>query len=625
MCGIAGIIGKRNDYVVDGRLLTRMTELLEHRGPDDHGVELYDWWGFGHRRLSIIDLEKGHQPFIIHERNLAITFNGEIYNFKEIRNQLSANGHRFRTATDTEVIVHAFDEWGIEAIERFNGMFAFAIADMKDNSFWIVRDRLGIKPLYYTELRDAWVFASEPKSLLIASETAPDINPAAIHSYLSYRYPLNDLSYYCGVKKLLPGCYLRIRNGGASIHRYWNIPKEGITESYSEEQYLRELADTMVSSVKYRLISDVPVGAYLSGGLDSSLVSSIMSRETGPGLKTYTIGFPDDQFNEFDYAQEVADHISASHKEILMSVNDYFDLNEQLIVYRDGPLAVPNEVPLFLMSQILKNDITVVLSGEGADEIFGGYGRIFHSPSIYKNQIHTESPASPDHIDAGMIEYIIAEYAYISKEQRKMYLSDTYGPADDTLPENILRESFYCASNHDDYTRLQWVFEKHHLPGLLERLDNSTMAASVEGRVPFVDHRLVEFSFRLPKHFKNRWNAPENKSLAKQMPVAEYSEVLDTTKYLLRQMAIEYVPKSVIERRKIGFPVPLAQWFRGSGQEFIKNVVMDDSFSSHGLFNVKYIRNRIDDPRYWDDPQHGIHMWMIANIALWLNSLTKSQ
>jgi len=623
MCGIAGLIGKNIGYVVDKQQLATMTDLLEHRGPDDQGVEVRGWWGFGHRRLSIIDLEKGHQPFILPDRNLTITYNGEIYNFQEIRALLTASGRQFRTSTDTEVIVHAFDEWGIDAVEQFNGMFAFAIADMKDNSFWIVRDRLGIKPLYYAEQSDAWVFASEPKSILIALETTPDISSTAIHSYLSYRYPLNDLSFYSGIKKLLPGCYLHIQNGDARIHRYWDIPKEEITVTHTEEDYLRELDDILVSSVKYRMISDVPVGAYLSGGLDSSLVTAIMSNETGPGLKTFTIGFPEDQFNEFEYAREVADHITASHKEILLDANEYFDLNKQLIEFRDGPLAVPNEVPLYYMSQILKRDITVVLSGEGADEIFGGYGRIFHAPSIYKNQMCANATASADELDTGMIDYILSQYAYISKEQRTLYLSDKYTRTIDAEPEDILRTSLYSASTLDDYTRLQWMFEKHHLPGLLERLDNSTMATSVEGRVPFVDHRLVEFAFRLPRQFKNRWNTPENEALAMALPVAEFSEILDTTKYLLRKMARPYLPTTVIDRRKVGFPVPLSQWFRGSGKEFITSVIMDDSFHRHGMFDVKYIRSKINDESYWDDPQNGIHMWMIANIGLWLDVLRK--
>ena len=384
MCGIVGIINLSNFEEFEQIFLENMTNTMFHRGPDEWSTFKDSNIAFGHRRLKIIDLSVlGKQPMFDITNNVCITFNGEIYNYAEIKEELLKKGYQFRSNSDTEVILNSYIEYGIDCINKFIGMFAFAIYDKRNSKVFIARDRLGIKPLYYSNFDGRLIFASEIKAILKYPnfKYSPDMN--GISSYLSYRYPISDFTLFDTVKSLLPGHYIEISDGKTKIRQYWELPINEKNEDLGERHYIENIRKLFESSVKYRMISDVPIGAYLSGGLDSSAVVAIMSKFSNEPVKTFTIGFDEEGFNEFDYAKQVANYYKTKHYEIVLSSDDYIDNMVKLIGYKDAPLGVPNEPALHVMSKELKKYITVVLSGEGSDEIFGGYGRIFRSPYDY--------------------------------------------------------------------------------------------------------------------------------------------------------------------------------------------------------------------------------------------------
>jgi len=385
MCGICGIINLKKRTKINKEIIRDMNKLLHHRGPDDEGYYFSDYVCMGHKRLSILDLsKKGRQPMKSRKGSLIISYNGEVYNFKEIREELIKKGYTFKSKSDTEVILKSYEEWGINCLKKFNGMFAFALYDKKKDIVFLVRDRLGIKPLYYSIFDDRLIFGSEIKSILQYPGFKRKLNKEAISSYLSYRYVLGKETLFKNIYKLLPGQYLKIKKDKIQKSVYWKIPLPSFDSDKGEEFYINKIRKLVIESVKKRMISDVPLGAYLSGGLDSSIIVSILAKNMNKPVNTYTIGFKEKGFNEFKYSKEISNMYRTNHKEIILDIKNYFETIINLIQYKDLPLSVPNEVPLFLMSKELKKDITVVLSGEGADEIFGGYGKIFRSPTDYK-------------------------------------------------------------------------------------------------------------------------------------------------------------------------------------------------------------------------------------------------
>jgi len=636
MCGILGQINLGTTGDIDKVKFKKALDLQEHRGPDDSDIYMEDTFIFGHRRLSIIDLDShAKQPMVSKCGNYILVFNGEIYNYNEIKDELLEKGYGFTTSSDTEVLLYAYIEYGIDCIEKFIGMFAFAIQDKVNNLTYIVRDRLGIKPLYYTSQDDKFIFSSEIKSILELDKKEREINNNAVSSYFSFRYPILNDTFFNDISSLAPAHYIKISNNEMKTIEYWNVAEKFKEQKNDkgEEYYIKELRNILESSIKYRMISDVPFGAFLSGGVDSSVITAIMAKNSSEPIKTFTIGFEEEGFNEFEYAKIVADKYKTKHREIVLSGEDYIETMENLISYKDAPLSVPNEVPLYLMSKELKKYITVVLSGEGADEIFGGYGRIFRSPyDLERLENLDKLDLSVDEKDefiralikkygvdtfSNEIEHFMNVYSYTSLSDKKELLS-----SDINLEkiENLFIDKFMSYFNELEadpyYNKLMYAFEKIHVVGLLHRADMTTMATSVEARVPFVDHRVVEFAFSIPLKYKLKWNSEKDKEKAKFLMSDKISEVYDTPKYILKKAYEDILPKEILYRKKMGFPVPLNNWFGGQFNEYAKKILLSAEAQSRNLYNIENIKEWLDSDKLSTDHSFAMKIWMLINLEL---------
>ncbi len=548
MCGINGILLKNYDAGIRRRI-EKMNESLLHRGPDA-GKVIVSGDGktaIGHRRLSIIDLSaRSTQPMVSASGRWVLSYNGEIYNFQSLK---ARTKYPYKTSSDTEVILAYLECRGIDALLGIcNGMFAFAAYDTLENTLYLCRDRFGIKPLYYYQDSEKLVFSSEIKGILASGLVDAVWDGESADDYFGYRYVREPYTFFKGILQVKAGTYLRIdRRAGAGTEekRYWDIPETFNMEERCDETAVRKkFEENLRKAVLKRTIADVPLGTYLSGGIDSSLLTAMVAEKSGHRVNTYTIGFP--ELNEFAFAGQVSKRYGTLHHEILMSRENYLDRMKEIIGYKDAPLGVPNEVPLAVMSRELKKDITVVLSGEGADELLGGYGRIFRTPFDYEN----------DRERSGFYDFFIQKYEYVPRHIRNEFLSVS-GSRRTFFDESIKRK---FADERDEYN-VFYFFHKYHIKGLLQRVDTTTMLASVEARVPFLDHELVEYTYEyVPYSLKLRWKSDAARRQAAGKSAAGYSEVLDVPKYLLRQIAYDYLPEAVVDRKKVGFPVPLGQW-----------------------------------------------------------------
>jgi asparagine synthase (glutamine-hydrolysing) len=640
MCGIVAVA--KRDYTpinISSAKFEEMNNLLTHRGPNDSGTRLNSWYGIGNRRLSIIDLRGSHQPIGNEDGTIWVVFNGEIFNFQELRRELISCGHNFRTDGDTEVIVHGYEEWGDQVVGRLRGQFAFALADDPRHRMLVARDFMGIKPLYYSIVDDTLVVASEIKSILAYPGITTHPYWPAVTRYLHFRYPMGKESLFDGIFNLEAGHTLTLENGKITTQLYWDIPVIPNKIDRGESYYVSEVGRLLRESVRLQMISDVPIGAYLSGGLDSSIVVALMSELSDYPVKTFTIGFDEDDYNEFNYAHQVADMHRTDHHEILLNPTDYFSEIEKLIRYKDAPLSVPNEVPLYLMSRELRKYITVVLSGEGADELFGGYGRIFRSPFDYQRMklMQQEPDLLPPLVSQlltstfkqkyGQVDFpdpithFLASYYYITPADLQQVLQCDFltSVMEKDDPLKTIRAAFERVKDLDQYDQYMWLFQRIHLEGLLHRVDTTTMATSVEARVPFVDHKLVEFVVAMPFDYKIRWRSVLHQAMAAVSNADEISERYDITKYILRQSFGDILPKEIVERRKVGFPVPLHRWFGGAYNEHIRQVLLDPSTARWELFNSAGIEQWLKDVQVKQDTQKGIKLWMLMNLSHWLN------
>lgn len=546
MCGICGIISREKVDKIDLRI-QYMLNAISHRGPNAEGkVIINEKIAMGHRRLSIIDIDiRSNQPMKSEAGNI-ISYNGEVYNYMDIRTEIDYN---FTTKSDTEVVLSAIETKGINwFLEKSNGMFAFSYYDVKHENIYLARDRMGIKPLFYYYDGEKIIYASEIKAILQSGLVDAILNESAIDEYLANRYVRSPYTFFENIFQLRPGHYLQIDDeGNIKEIEYWRLPSEFNVDSiYNEEEILNEFEEQVKQAVFRRMISDVTVGTYLSGGVDSSLITAIASQNHKKGLHTYTIGF--DELNEFDYARVVSEKYETIHHEILMNMDEYFDMMDEVIGYKDAPLGVPNEVPLAVMSKELKKNITVVLSGEGADELMGGYGRIYRSPFDYTNLGINNKKTYYD--------YFIELYEYVPRNIRDEYLNLNTSLRDKF--DEKLRKEFLQRTNEENVFRF---FHEYHVKGLLERVDRTTMLAGVEARVPFLDHTLIEYVYKnIPYTLKLKWNEQLLHGQLIKSDASCYSEVMDTPKYLLRKVALNYLPDEVVTRKKIGFPVPLNSW-----------------------------------------------------------------
>ncbi len=633
MCGITGFF---NPLGIDNNLelINKMTDSLTHRGPDSRGIYIDNICAFGHRRLSIIDLATGHQPMWDNEKSVCTIFNGEIYNFLEIRKELEELGIKFNTKSDTEVIIYSYKYWGEEFIEKLNGMFSIAIYDKKKKSLYLYRDRLGIKPLYYTFYNNNIVFSSEPKALFFFG-IEKKINLKALSHYLtSHNFNLNEETLFENIFLLEKSTFIKFNKNGLKKKKYWSLDfQENIKD---ENFYINELKDKLEYSTKIRLISDVELGSFLSGGVDSSILVSIIKNNLPKNLKTFSIGFKEEDFNEFEYSDIVKELFNIEHYKIIFNENDYFNLNEELIKFKDFPLNVPNEVLIYQLSKKLKEQITVVLSGEGADELFGGYGLILRAAHDYAKIFLLNR--CPDFFNKdvndfikkkllnyykkinfnSIYEFLYEIYSIFNLNEKKYLFQENYfkNIENDNFIKINFKKIFNECEKESYYDKILYFLNFYHLEGLLLRLDNATMAASVESRVPFVDYKLVEFGFNIPFEYKVKWKSNENISDAIISTANEICEHFDITKYILRKSFKDKLPEKILNRNKFSFPVPLNDWFNKKFKNYLINKFKYKNSYFYEYFNYDNVNEWINNVSYG---KNGLKIWMLLNLKLWFD------
>ena len=635
MCGIIGSFGdlpNRSKFI-------ESRDKLNHRGPDDSGLyyNLEESVALGFKRLAIIDLEpRSNQPMQTEDKKVSLVFNGEIYNYKKLKRLLNQD-FSFKTDSDTEVIIAAYYKWGIDCLEYLQGMFSIAIWDSERKKLFIARDRLGIKPLYYLQLNNTFYFSSEIKGILNFSKVHRVINKQGLLDYFSYRYALGDQTFYKDIKSLNPGTFLEIDyNLKIKHNRYWELPIIQNKNDPGEKTVLQELEQKLINTVEEHMMSDVPIGAYLSGGLDSSLLVALMSRLSDKPIDTFSIGFDKLGYDESKFATIVSKLYNTNHTELKMSGKDYFDLIDEVIAFKDEPLSIPNEIALHVLSKELKKNISVVISGEGADELFGGYGRIFRSGYDYDrsikidefgidNQNNLETLISNLMQKYGKVKFndgldhFLHQYTYVDKQEKiNLFNKDYFRNYQKSIfNESHFKKIFDEIESLNTTEKYLYCFQKIHLQGPLRRLDSSTMSKSVEARVPFVDHKLVEYVNALPNRYKLRWKSKNSKKLSLFLNSNQISENHDITKYALREIAKKFLPKSITDRKKIGFPVPLNQWVDEKYEVFLHDMLLSKNSLSKELYDSKnleiWIKNIGKNKNY-----SGYNAWMMINIELWM-------
>ena len=614
--------------------LVRMRDVLTHRGPDDSGLLVDGAVGLGHRRLSIVDVSAGHQPMTNEDDTLHIVFNGEIYNHAEHRPALEACGHRYRTHCDTETILHLYEEHGAACVEHLRGMFAFAIWDERRRELFIARDRLGVKPLYYVHRSDGSLFfASEIKSVLAARGVPrPEINYRALPDYLANHGTSAEETLFAGVKRLLPGHTLLWRTDGRiEIRKYWDInfaedadAGSPQPERQSDANLIAEWSELFRKSVELRLMADVPLGMFLSGGIDSSAIAAVMSGMVSDPIKTFSVAFAEREANELHYARLVAERFKTDHHETIVSPADFFTALPRLVWHEDEPLAHPSSVALYFVSRLAAKHVKVVLTGEGSDEMLGGYERYYKT--IYNLAL---APGYQKLTTAGLrraVQGRIEGLALDSKVRHKLRRTFLCLPPDieslyfdnfavftrsmqnDLLtpetreraggiePYRDMRRYFETGQSRSLLNRMLYADTKTYLHELLMKQDQMSMAASIESRVPFLDHKLVEFTARLPQRLKLRrgW----------------------TTKYILRESMKDVLPAPILSRKKMGFPVPVGSWFRGAYRGILDEYVLSERAAARGLFDQTYVRELA--ARHQAGENHTERLWSLVNVEIWL-------
>lgn len=589
MCGIAGILVSSGAQIETG-LIESMTRTMIHRGPDAEGYFVSRNVALGHRRLKIIDLEGGKQPMFNEDQSVVVIFNGEIFNFAEVKAELEAKGHQFQTHSDTEVIVHAYEQYGDLCATHFRGMFAFAVYDIARDRLFLARDRLGIKPLYYCMDGNRLIFASEIKPILHVLGGRAEVETGLIDFYVSLGYVPGEKTLFRGIVRLLPGHTL-VREGGQNqINRYWDITSLPILEITLDDARER-LDELLLESVKLRLISEVPLGAFLSGGLDSSAIVATMSRLMNEPVKTFSVGYSDDpSSSELEYARIVAKSFQTEHHEFILSSGDFFDSLDLLLEHMEEPIVESAAVALYQLSKLAREHVTVILSGEGGDEILAGYplykkmrdiDRIHKFAQLMPSAIHSWIGSHGIRTEKIMKYWdwigtpISRRYQGISNDvtdsiRRQIYLPEFFAQVDDTVG-NYFEALFGSIEHGSSLRRMSYVDLKSWLPDdLLIKADKMTMACSLELRVPLLDHKLLEFATALPDQL--RLNGNEGK-------------------FLLKRSMERYLPKEIIYRKKQGFPVPIAIWFRGPLFERLSEILLDPHTLSRGYFSPIYVRH----------------------------------
>lgn len=632
MCGIAGWANKDSNQTKkfgDEALLHSMCERMEHRGPDSEGLWLEDGVALGMRRLSIIDLHTGEQPVYSEDKSIVAIMNGEIYNFWEIRKDLEKRGHKFVTQTDTEVIPHLYEEFGEDFVDSLNGMFAIALWDKNLKKLVITRDRFGEKPLYYGIFDDKLFFASELKVLLAHSEINPEINLEALNQYLSYDYVPAPLSIFEGIYKLPAAHKLIWKDGGFEIDRYWDLDFQKKTPKPTVNEATEQLQDLLSESVKMRLISDVPLGILLSGGIDSSAVAAFAVRHSTEKVKTFSIGFEEDSFDESKYAREVAAHLGTEHYEDILSVETAADLISEIGSWLDEPLSDGSLLPTFLLSRFVRRYVTVALGGDGGDEIFAGY------PMYFAHKVAKIYNTIPQFIRSGLIEPVTNNLPVSTNNlsfdyKAKRFIASAnhnqierhhswFGSFSGEQKEKLLGENVKSStSNLDIYKRarelanacnaenkiekMQYLDMNFYLAeDILTKVDRASMAVSLEVRAPFLDHKVAEFASSLPFEYKLKGR---------------------NTKYILKQSVKDLIPQSIINRPKKGFGIPIAEWLKGRLNPLMNDMLSAERINKQGFFDSQYVEKLIKNHEKGISNNYK-QLWTLLVFQIWFEKFGK--
>lgn len=621
MCGIVGIVNKSS--AVDTATLKSMADAIAHRGPDEEGHYINRYLGFYHKRLSIIDLSTGRQP--MESENCVITFNGEIYNYIELRNELIGKGHTFRTTSDTEVILKMYEEYGIESINKLNGMFAFLIYDKIRNQVIAARDHFGIKPLYYHISNDCILFASEIKALLKHPQLKAEVNKDGLNDYLTFQFILGNSTLFKGVCKLAPGHYMVIDLHNLNHHyvKYWS-PSFSVDKYHTEEYFIHELKRLIEDTIRIQLRSDVPLGTYLSGGTDSSLVTLIASRLLNKPISTFSGAFREGpEYNEMEYIEEVVKSCNAIGYDIYPTADDFINNISKLIYHLDEPVAGPGLFPQYMVSKLAAENVKVVLGGQGGDEIFGGYARyvVAYLEQAIKGAI-LETTEEGEHIVS--LNSILPNLPYINKYLpmlRTFWSKETFEPMDrryffliDRMEgsyEYYNPQFLHEYAQEDIFNRFKLLFNDPNthsyfnkmthfdmfgsLPALLQVEDRMSMAVSIESRVPLLDRRIVDLVASMP---------PAMKFKGAEM------------KYILKKSVGNYLPPKILNRKdKMGFPVPLNLWAQKEAKEFISDTLLTQKCKERGIFDTEKIEKMVSSQKSFSR-----QLWGVLSLELWFNN-----
>ncbi|HDZ25518.1 hypothetical protein LCGC14_0700060 [marine sediment metagenome] len=625
MCGIAGIYLFNQEATVKQSLLDSMCHSLHHRGPDSRGIFTEGAFGFGMTRLKIIDLETGNQPIFNDDKSVGIIFNGEIYNFREIKKELESHGYSFKTKSDTELILRAYEAYGLKCLDYFQGMFAVAIWNLHEKKLFLARDRVGQKPLYYYQDRHRFIFASEIKAILCCPDVEREIDLVALDDYLNYGYIPGQRTIYKHIRKLQPAHWATLdAYGKLTVNPYWEFPKPKAGKHSSVEANIEELACLLEDAVRIRLISDVPLGAFLSGGLDSSTIVSVMSQLMPQSAKTFHIGFFEESFDESRYARHVASLFNTEHHEDKISC-DLGDTIEHIIKCFDEPFADSSAIPTYYLAQMASKEVTVALSGDGGDEIFGGYSRYIGQrwvkmylkmPSLFRNSVNKimeQIPEGTENRPVSLLKQV--KWLIRTAERKRQNPSDmSIGIFHDHERKKILHPcvqnalaqnkgaeylSFIdkIASNYGDgdvISQMMWVDAQTYLvDNILVKVDRMSMAHSLEVRNPLLDHRLIEFMAEVPVDLKVRGTK---------------------TKYLIKRYAQSILPDSIIHRKKYGFSAPLGKWFRGPLRSMVSDLLLQNHGSSWlDAESVRSIVKHHFEGRY----DYSSQIWTLLVLTLW--------
>ncbi|HEY2150034.1 MAG TPA: asparagine synthase (glutamine-hydrolyzing) [Vicinamibacterales bacterium] len=624
MCGIAGQFNFDPAQPVDRERVEAMTSIVMHRGPDAGGIFVGAGIGLGHRRLSIIDLSSGDQPMTNEDRTIWVVFNGEIYNFADIRAELECFGHRFRTHTDTEVIVHGYEQWGDRVVDRFRGMFAFGLWDSRKHRLLLVRDRLGVKPLHYCVTDSGVVFGSELKSLLQNPDVPRDWSAEALDAYLTLQYVPGPQTMFRAISKLPPGHTLVAEGGRVTIRKYWDLTFRGDGQAAREEEYLERLDALVNESVRLRLVSDVPLGAFLSGGIDSSAVVASMAEACPGRVVTTTVGFDEHDFNELTYARAVATHLGVDQHEAIVRP-DIADLLPKLAWHFDEPFADSSAVATYYVSKAAREHVTVALSGDGGDELWAGYARhrveqmeirvrrwLGPGGSRLAGRVGEYLPLqikgarSLRHLSLAPADACARKHAFglFEPGSRSELYSDGFASAvRDADPFTTFRLAYAGCPSRDPLDCALYLDVKTYLvDDIMTKVDRMSMAVSLEAREPLLDHKLLEFAASVPTSLKLKGGR---------------------SKHLLRRLLARRIPQAIVDRPKHGFEIPVGEWLRGPLAPMVDSLLLDGRLRDRGIFDQRTVARLVQEhSQRRSDHRH--RLWSLVMLELWFRQYVDS-